>query len=197
MPALSLAGEHQKRNAALAVATVETLQGKIPVRDEAIRVGLESVEWPGRLQLVKTKSGQTILLDGAHNAAGADALADALEMHFPKAKPALILGALEDKDWRHLCEALAPPAGRVLLAPVHSERTAPPEKLREACARANPKAQVAACPSLADALKEAADAPFVVITGSLYLVGEAMELLGLSPTTSEGERALNEWSVKK
>jgi len=61
----------------------------------------------------------------------------------------------------------------------------------------NPSAQVAACPSLADALKEAADAPFVIITGSLYLVGEAMELLGLSPPASEGERGLNEWSVKK
>ncbi|HXT39617.1 MAG TPA: folylpolyglutamate synthase/dihydrofolate synthase family protein [Candidatus Angelobacter sp.] len=197
LTALSLAGKHQERNAAAAIAIVETLRRMIPVRDETIRIGLESVQWPGRLQVVKSKSGQTVLLDGAHNAAGADALRDALETYYPSAKPALILGVLEDKDWRHLCEALAPLAMHILPASVNSERTTPPERLRDACAIANPGAQVTACPSLADALKEAADAPFVVITGSLYLVGEAMELLGLSPTTSEGERELNEWSAKK
>jgi len=215
MPALPLPGEHQRLNAALAIATVEVLRDEISVGDDTIRVGLETVQWPGRLQMVKTKSGQTILLDGAHNAAGAEALRDTLRSESFRAaisadlveadrKPSqqdsnatLILGVLADKDWEPMCEALAPLAVRVLLAPVRSERAASPERLREACARVNPSAQVAACPSLADALKEAADAPFVIITGSLYLVGEAMELLGLSPPASEGERGLNEWSVKK
>ena len=77
-PALPLLGEHQRLNAALAVATVRVLAKTIPVSDEAIRRGLETVQWPGRLQFVSTASGQTLLLDGAHNAAGADALRKAL-----------------------------------------------------------------------------------------------------------------------
>ncbi len=74
-----LAGEHQKLNAALALATVEILQKQIPVAEEKIRAGLANVNWPGRLQLVTRESGQKILLDGAHNRAGAKALREALK----------------------------------------------------------------------------------------------------------------------
>ena len=96
-----------------------------------------------------------------------------------------------------MCLTLAPLAGRVLLAPVNSERTASPALLREACEKFNSAAETIACGSLADALKLATNDPFVLITGSLYLVGEAMELLGLSPATSGSERGLNEWTLKK
>jgi dihydrofolate synthase/folylpolyglutamate synthase len=213
-PALSLLGEHQRSNAALAVATVEVLQNKFSVSDEAIRRGLETVQWPGRLQVVTTASGQTFLLDGAHNAAGADALSKAVcRGEIQRAIPVrpssakgtcrqdaggtLILGVLEDKDWQQVCAALAPLAGRILLVPVPSERTAPPELLRDACTKINPAAQTIACPSLADALKQTANDPFVIITGSLYLVGEAMEWLGLSPAPAASERGLNEWTLRK
>ena len=67
---LPLLGEHQKINAALALATVEILQKQIPVTGEKIRAGLASVNWPGRLQLIQMPNGQKILLDGAHNVAG-------------------------------------------------------------------------------------------------------------------------------
>jgi len=209
-----LLGEHQRLNAAVAVATVRVLQNKIAVSDEAIRRGLEKVQWPGRLQLVTTASGQTFLLDGAHNAAGADALSKAVfSGEIRRAIPVrpssakdtcrqdagstLILGVLEDKDWRRICEILAPLAKRILLVPVPSERTAPAELLRDACAAINPAAQTIACPSLADALKQTANDPFVIITGSLYLVGEALERLGLSPAPAAGERGLNEWTLEK
>jgi dihydrofolate synthase/folylpolyglutamate synthase len=196
-PALPLLGEHQRLNAALAVAMVEALQEKIPVSNDAIRIGLETVHWPGRLQLVKTASGQTILLDGAHNVGGAEALRRALVGLFSAPKPALVLGVLQDKDYRHICETLAPLAGRIVTVPVASERTAPPEALCDVCREANPAALVTACSSLADALSQVADDLFVVITGSLYLVGEAMELLKLSPATDGSERELNEWTVRK
>ena len=216
-PAPPLLGEHQRLNAALAVATARVLQNKIPVSDEAIRRGLETVQWPGRSQLVTTASGQTFLLDGAHNAAGAVALREAvcsgaIQRAIPDrssvanavrdlcrlvACSTLILGVLEDKDWQQICAALAPLAGRILLVPVPSERTAAPELLRDACARVNPAAQTIACPSLADALKQTANDPFVIITGSLYLVGEAMEWLQLSPVPAPSERGLNEWTLKK
>ena len=81
--------------------------------------------------------------------------------------------------------------------PVSSERTTAPELLRHACAAINPAAQTIACPSLADALKQTVNGPFVIITGSLYLVGEAMEWLELSPAPAAGERGLNEWTLKK
>ena len=109
----------------------------------------------------------------------------------------LIFGVLEDKDWKNICDVLAPLGKRVFLVPVQNERTASPETLLAACRSANPAAEVTACPSLADALKLSANDPFVLITGSLYLVGEAMELLELTPTRESGERGLNEWSGKK
>jgi dihydrofolate synthase/folylpolyglutamate synthase len=226
-PALPLPGNHQKLNAALAVATVETLHGKIPVSDAAVRTGLETVIWPGRLQLVTLPNSRRILLDGAHNVAGAKTLREALsswsssfslsggtlkrELQLAGSdqpslgssgsawtgapdKFTLILGVLQDKDWRHICETLAPMAARIFTVPVASERTADARELAVACRTANPAAEIAACDSLRTALDRAANDRFVVITGSLYLVGEALELLGLLPATGD-ERALNEWSA--
>jgi dihydrofolate synthase/folylpolyglutamate synthase len=195
MPVLPLPGEHQKTNAALALATVETLQVIIPVSAASVCTGLETVSWPGRLQLVQMQSGQKILLDGAHNVAGAKALLSALEKNFTAARRTLILGVLQDKDWRHICETLAPMAARIFTVPVASERTADARELAAACRAANPAADIAECDSLHRALEQAASDRFVVVTGSLYLVGEALELLGLSPASGD-ERALNEWSVR-
>jgi dihydrofolate synthase/folylpolyglutamate synthase len=224
---LPLPGEHQKLNAALALATVETLQSIIPVSAAAIRTGLETVNWPGRLQLVALPNGQRILLDGAHNVAGAKALREALsswsssfslsggtlKRELQRAgsdQPSLgssgsawtgapgiitlILGVLQDKDWRHICGTLAPLAARIFTVPVASERTADARELAAACRAANPAADIAAYDSLRTALDQAASDRFIIVTGSLYLVGEALELLGLSPATAD-ERALNEWSA--
>ena len=208
---LALTGDHQKINAALALATVEILQKQIPVPDEKIRDGLASVNWPGRLQLIQRPNGQKILLDGAHNVAGAKVLREALRLGAPASRPAsprdnlkhagpeagapstLILGVLQDKDWRHICEMLAPLAARIFTVPVASERAADANELAAACRAANPSAEIVACANLAEVLKKSANDKFVVITGSLYLVGEALELLGLSPA-AESERGLNEWS---
>jgi dihydrofolate synthase/folylpolyglutamate synthase len=188
-----LLGEHQRMNAAVAVASVRALAPQIAVADETIRIGLECVDWPGRLQLITLASGQKLLLDGAHNIGGANTLATALKSYFPSTKPALILGVLRDKDWAAMCEILAPLANRILLVPVHSERSAEPHGLAEVCTCANPNAQVAEFHSFSDAWKEVADEDFVIVAGSLYLIGEAMELLGLSSVKLVSERALNEW----
>jgi len=191
---LPLHGAHQKLNAATAVATVRVLDRELPVSDELLRQGLLTVDWPGRMQRVTTASGQTVLLDGAHNPASAEALRAALLAEFPDAKPAIIFGVFRDKDSASMCHSLAPLAGRLLLTPVHSERTEDPARLVTACREANPHAPLEVCASLAQAVEKAAREPFVVVTGSLYLVGEALELLGLSPADG-GERALNEWTA--
>ena len=192
---LPLLGEHQKMNAAVAVAVVRTLQDVLPCPEEAIRSGLLHVSWPGRLQLATLASGQGVLLDGAHNLSGVESLVAALKTYFPGTKPAVILGILQDKDWVHMCQALAPLASAMFLVPVHSERTAEPHGLAEACRLANPQAVVAECGSLADALAKAEPFPFLTVAGSLYLIGEALELLHLSPIKDAQERGLNEWSV--
>jgi dihydrofolate synthase/folylpolyglutamate synthase len=192
-PALPLPGDHQKLNAALALATVEILQSQIPVTDGKIRAGLAGVNWPGRLQLIQKPGGQKILLDGAHNVAGAKVLSEALGKNFPAVRRALILGVLQDKDWQHICETLAPLAVRIFTVPVSSERTADAKDLAAACRAANPSAEILAGANLAEALDKSASDAFVIITGSLYLVGEALEILGLSPAVGS-ERGLNEWS---
>jgi dihydrofolate synthase/folylpolyglutamate synthase len=190
---LPLHGPHQRLNAALAVSTVRVLSAQIPVNDTAVRAGLAKVEWPGRMQRIQTDSGQTVLLDGAHNPDGADALRVALEEEFPGAKPLIVFGVFRDKDSSSMCHSLAPLAGRILLTPVHSERTEDPAKLVAACRESNPHVPIEVCSSLAEALQKAAKVPFVVIAGSLYLVGEAMELLHVAGVLETDEKKLNEW----
>ena len=189
---VSLLGDHQRLNAALARAVVRVLQQQIPVPDEAVRAGLSHVEWAGRLQVLP-RANQTILLDGAHNAAGAAALRAALQKFFYGRPLSLILGVLSDKDWAPICETLAPLAAHIALTPVASERTASPMTLAEGCRRTNPAAKVAVCGSLKEALAAMEREPFVVITGSLYLVGEALELLQVSTAPGAKESSLNEW----
>jgi dihydrofolate synthase/folylpolyglutamate synthase len=190
---LPLLGWHQRMNAAVALAMVRVLHEHIPVSETTVRQGLLTVQWPGRLQLIKRPSGQEVLLDGAHNSGGATSLRAALAEHFPNAKPIFILGILQDKDWDLMCEILAPLAGRILCVPVHSEHSAQPDQLREACRRTNPEASVEICASLAEALAGTGRTPFTVVAGSLYLIGEAMELLHVATAPSNDEKTLNEW----
>ena len=191
---LPLLGRHQRMNAAVAVATARVLASQLPVSEEILRAGLSRVHWAGRLQLITRPSGQQLLLDGAHNTGGAEILAAALTGFFPSVRPTLVLGILQDKDWAAMCRLLAPRGGRILLVPVHSQRTAMTAELATACRAANPDAAVLECAGLGAALAAVEADPFVVVAGSLYLVGEAMELLHLSAARAVGERALNEWS---
>jgi dihydrofolate synthase/folylpolyglutamate synthase len=192
---LPLLGWHQRLNAAVALATIRALQATLPVPDPAIGEGLARVHWPGRMQLVRLADGRRLMLDGAHNPGGAATLRAALAEHFPDIRPAFILGILEDKDWHLMCEILAPVAGRVVLVPVSSERTMGPDMLAAACRQANPAAPVAAAPTLAEAFRAVAEEPFVVVAGSLYLIGEAMEQLHLAAAPGADEKGLNEWKA--
>jgi dihydrofolate synthase/folylpolyglutamate synthase len=192
--ALSLSGEHQRRNAALALATVEILQKQIPVTKPQIIAGLQDVNWPGRLQLIEM-DGKRILLDGAHNVAGAKALREAIDKNFPAEGRTLVLGILDDKDWRQICEQLAPLAENIFAVPVSSKRTANPKELAEACGAANPAAKISVCSSPDEAFQKLPLSRLIIVAGSLYLVGEALELLGYFPP-AESERELNEWSTE-
>lgn len=194
--ATPLIGDHQKMNAALAFATVEALRNQVPVAVEKICEGLATVNWPGRLQLIQEPSGRKILLDGAHNLAGAEMLRISLGKDFSGVRPALILGMLTDKSWPEICRLLSPLAARILTVPVASKRTAAAIELTEFLRALNPALEVATLKSLAAALNACKEEPFVVITGSLYLVGEALEQLEATPGVGS-ERSLNEWPADK
>lgn len=195
---LPLWGEHQRLNAALAVGCARALAKELPIDDAMIRAGLLETRWPGRLQVVRPGPGRTIVLDGAHNPAGASALHSALLQHFPGTLPTLIFGAMRDKDYSSMCRELIPSAGRVLLAPVKSERTADPETLVELCRSLNSYAEILTFSSVDEALRSAANDPLVVVTGSLHFVGEALEALRISnPSPTPGERELNEWQANE
>lgn len=193
---LPLLGEHQRLNAAVATRTVQVLSDKISVDPEVIRSGLMSVHWPGRMQVVRPGLGRAIVLDGAHNPAGAEILKAALQRHFPGILATLILGVLADKNWSAICRCLVPLAGRVRLVRVGSERTADPALLQNLAQQLNPYAEVRCSESVREALDYTANDPLVVVTGSLYLVGEALELLHLLPQSTQSERELNEWKTK-
>jgi dihydrofolate synthase/folylpolyglutamate synthase len=190
---LPLLGDHQRLNAALALAVVRALNGALPVADTAVEEGLSTVKWPGRLQLLQSPGGQVNLLDGAHNPAGVAALGAALERHFPDVKPTLIVGVLRDKDWSTMCRTLLPLAAETYLVPVASTRTSAPKELLAVCRHIQPSAHLHACGSFREALRLTENHPFRVITGSLYLVGEALELLAGALSHGRSERGLNEW----
>jgi dihydrofolate synthase / folylpolyglutamate synthase len=190
---VGLTGEHQKRNAALALAVVRVLESQIPVSESAMREGLKSMRWDGRLQVVRQSNGRTILLDGAHNPAGVQTLAAAIASQFDGRTPALVLGTMADKDYAAICRILAPAAGKIFLSPIASERSADPVSLADCCRSANPAAEVVVCENIAEALARAAKEPFLVITGSLHFLGEAMQELGLASSASE--RGLNDYGL--
>ncbi|MEN9574408.1 MAG: hypothetical protein RL514_2263 [Verrucomicrobiota bacterium] len=190
--AVPLRGAHQGRNAALAVSVVQALQATLPVSEAAMRRGLESVRWAGRLQ-VERVGGREFLLDGAHNLDGVLALVAALRSEFGGGPFALVLGMLGDKDCELMCGALAPLAGRIAAVRVGSSRSLEPVVLAGLCQRSNPAAVVTAHESVEAALAALAGERRVVVAGSLYLIGEALERLGLDATA--GERGLNEWQA--
>jgi dihydrofolate synthase / folylpolyglutamate synthase len=190
---LALLGEHQKQNAALALATIRAMQPALPVTEPHINDALRRVHWPGRLQLIQLPDQRQLLLDGAHNLAGAEALHAALQQLFPNAQPTLILGILHDKDWPHMARCLAPLARRILCVPVRSERAAPPAELADACREANPSVPIEVHASLESAFRSCPADPFLLVAGSLYLVGETMERLRLIPGRKGQETNLNDY----
>ena len=106
----------------------------------------------------------------------------------------MVLGMLRDKAWREMAGHLAPAASRLVVAPVSSPRTVPPEELRQALQEARCGRAVRVCAGVEEALRAVSQEPFVAVTGSLYFIGEVLERLGVEPAGPADERRLNEWS---
>jgi dihydrofolate synthase/folylpolyglutamate synthase len=191
----SLLGLHQQQNTAVALATIERLQTQLPVSADDVLRGLETVSWPGRLQLVP-RGDQTLLLDGAHNPDGIQALCATLRSDFADRRPAVVFGAMADKDLVGLARLLVPVVGSLCLTRFASERAASTEALAAAFRTAGFTRPILEAQSTAEALALSVGEPFVVLTGSLYFVGEALEQLGLMKNPGADEKSLNNWQPK-
>jgi folylpolyglutamate synthase/dihydropteroate synthase len=193
-------GEHQQRNLALAIAAAEELRNRTgyknkpsnthsyKITNHQIEAGIRNTFWPGRLELLPLSNSAPILLDVAHNPAGAWTLRAALS-HLPEAQPrTLLFSCLRDKDLREMSQILLPlfdstspdrPGDHILFAPINSPRAASLDQLEAAAASLEIPAE--SLPSLEQALTRArtitpADG-IIVATGSVYLIGELRSLI--------------------
>ena len=165
-----LAGEHQVENAATAAVAL----ARLDISDSAIEAGISRTAWPGRLERVRCRP--EIILDGAHNPAGARALAAYIDRFYAGRRVRLIYGAMRDKAIDEIIGILFPRASQVIVTAPAQARALAPAAIREMAG--HPDLQVAA--SLRDALAQVANGgadDVVFVTGSLYLVAEARELL--------------------
>jgi dihydrofolate synthase/folylpolyglutamate synthase len=166
--ACGLLGVYQPGNALLAVAAARELGAD----EGAIRAGLRGARWPGRFQIFRRDP--LVVLDGAHNPAGARALAASLRAYFPGRPVTFVIGVLADKDAGGILAALRPLAARVILTASTNPRAAAPEALR-ALLPAGARVDIARSPQ--DALAMAiAEKPgrIVCVAGSLSLIGDVL-----------------------
>jgi dihydrofolate synthase/folylpolyglutamate synthase len=188
---LSLSGMYQRRNAAVALALLEAAEGTLAVGERAIRQGLATANWPGRLEAVLSRP--LVILDGAHNPEGIEALAAELRRRLGKRKARVLFGVMRDKNWEPMLAALSRVAREVVFCRVPMERSAAPEELARAAGE-RLAARVIDRPEegLAFLLRTAAPDDVIVVTGSLYLLGAvrpSLAELGVEPpSASDGVR---------
>ena len=170
---LALRGRHQVANALVAVRLLEELaaNGSFDVGESAIRAAVEDVTWPGRLEIVRVR-GLDVLIDGAHNPAGARALAGYIRETYGRRLP-MVVGVMHDKKIDELVAALAPVASRFIFTAAATPRATAPTDLVAAASRVAPDVVTTSSARPVDAVHAAAafGSP-VVVAGSLYLAGE-------------------------
>jgi dihydrofolate synthase/folylpolyglutamate synthase len=175
-----LRGEHQAVNTALAVATLDQLpEAVVTLTPDLVRAGLAATSWPARVELIGHEP--TVILDAAHNWASAKALAATLEQEFTARRRVLVFACSRDKDYRGLLRQLAPRFDTIIFTRyVDNPRAVDPDELRDHLELlfdrpAHVVHDPVAAWKLARRLAHATD--LIVITGSLFLVGELRELL--------------------
>jgi dihydrofolate synthase / folylpolyglutamate synthase len=171
---LNLKGFHQVINATTALGAMEVLEDLgYRVSTHAMIDGLKEVDWPGRLEMVS--SSPRVILDGAHNPAGALVLKESLEKEFQYQNLILLIGIMKDKDIPSMLHLLAPLAHHIIFTKPHTDRAAAPSLLKKALGQNGKKAEIAE--DLREAIERGLSLTrkddLLCITGSLYTVGEA------------------------
>lgn len=191
--AVALRGAHQVENAGVALATLPWLaEAGIAVSEEAVRMGLASVSWPGRLEVLRERP--LVVVDGAHNRESAQRLAQAVCEAFRWNRLWLVLGVLRDKEIERIVGALAPLSSAFFAVEAFAPRAATAERLLEAWTSHVPGGEAKAFRSvseaLAEALARAASDDLVLVTGSLGMVAAAREALGIATSDPHEQEVL-------
>jgi len=190
---LAMRGDYQVDNASVALASLQAISRHFPIGEQDIRVGLQKVLWPGRLEefwidnqgkIIRTKpEGVSLvhfLLDGAHNPGGADALKRSLQNDFHYNRLVLIWASMADKDMNGTLHAIAPLAGKIIFTRPEAERSAPPETLFRLLPDSL-QSRADCVTDVRDAIQSAVNGfqpgDMICIAGSLYLVGKARRIL--------------------
>jgi dihydrofolate synthase/folylpolyglutamate synthase len=179
-----LVGRHQLRNVALAVAAAVELheQGFAQITARSIERGIRETRWPGRFQVLPAAGRRPeIVFDVAHNPAGAWALRSTLSGAYENRALTMVFGVLRDKAVAEMAEILFPIAERVVLTRVDNPRSASVREIREAARRVSVETSEAESVEVALGKAERLAGPdgLVVVTGSIYIVGEAIRLMGV------------------
>jgi len=186
-----LVGRHQLRNLALAIAAAVELhsQGTVQITPETIAQGIRETHWPGRFQVLPAaEDNPEYVFDVAHNPAGAWALRSTLSAAYQSLEKSreitLVFGVMRDKAVQEITEILFPIAGHVIVTHANNPRSASPDEIRKAAARVTADTDIAEAEDVASALERARKVAgrkgLVVVTGSIYVVGEAMRTLAVS-----------------
>ena len=184
---IGLLGQHQIENASVAVRIAEALSGRdVTVPKAAIIKGLAGASYSGRLEYAD--GPPRLLLDGAHNPAGARTLRQYLD-DYVNVSITLIFGAMKDKKLDEIAQLLFPKAEQLILTAPQNPRAAPPEQLRELAIKHFSDRNVFVTQSAGDALVKAKEitpaGDLICVAGSLYLVGEIKAKLNSKPPPDE------------
>jgi dihydrofolate synthase / folylpolyglutamate synthase len=176
---VGLRGDHQRANAAVAICVLETLRRLgVAIEKQAILDGLATVTWPGRLDHRRLPDGHEIILDAAHNPAGARALASYLR-GLGRDRPTLVFGVMRDKDVDGMLTELLPEVGRVIVTQPSNARAARPEELAARIRALAPAISIDVIATPHDAVQSAIDdSSLVVIAGSIFLLADVIQEIG-------------------
>jgi dihydrofolate synthase / folylpolyglutamate synthase len=178
---VGLAGAHQRANAGVAVRILQQLDARgIAVPAHAIAAGLAAPSWPGRLDRRRLQDGRELLLDAAHNPAGAATLASYLRTDGHGSRP-LVFAAMSDKAIPEMLAALLPAVSQLVVTRASTPRSADPYEIAAIARRLAPATSIEVEPDVAGALARAWRAsPRIVVAGSIFLIGDVLKLIGAS-----------------
>ena len=182
---LPLFGQHQAENAALAIAAVEALGAGKPLSEQVLETGLHTASSPGRLEVLA--GSPTIIVDAAHNPAGAAALRAGIEDAFGFQKVVGVFSAMADKNVEGILAEMEPLLDAIVTTPMEGERAMEGAELGKIASEVFGMEQTFAAPNLLDAIDQAvalteegdlpADTVGVVVFGSVVLAGQTRQLL--------------------
>jgi dihydrofolate synthase/folylpolyglutamate synthase len=178
-----LVGRHQLRNVALAIAAAEELSKQgFAITPKSIELGIRQTRWPGRFHVIAAQGdAPEYVFDVAHNPAGAWALRSSLSASYEDRRLIFVFGVMRDKAIAEMAEILFPLAEHVIATHADNPRSATPDEIRQSAART--ATEIEEAPDVTAALDRAralaAPKGVVVVTGSIYIVGEAMRALGV------------------